>query len=545
MAFNTNEQQLIRWGVQNGKSKDEITQALVMMRAGVQPQPPQQPQPNSTGKDLAIGFAKGAGSSLKLAQDVVAGGVGALVNPIAAPVINKGLTTVKDSFQDAVGLTDENLKADNTTQLIGKWLEIGAEIATPLAAGRVASLGLSAARKSGDVLADTTKGALSKGKSWLVSDAPLSVENVLKETPTQRFDQYVDIAKKAGENNKNITPLEFAGKRAQEALDQLNRKASTIGENKSAIINGAAGRTPVGNIVVKYRQQLQNAIARKTTVEGDQRVYKDVLSEAQKLGDNPTAADVDRFIDFVQDRIYTARRDLTVPVTDDIQNTLRPITGQLNEALKTKLPDSYRTLNQQYSDLVEIRNELNTKLGLEGEKGGALMKRVFSPSDANTKELFADVLDVTGIDLVDEATLARYVMDTLGDARQKSMLEQLKLLNDAGSPSGIMQFVDKARQLIDTPQARLEKARKLTKPDASSAFGAAASFQPDENGNVNISPEDAAIGAAGAFLGVKGLKATELKTKRAELMQKVAATSNKVLKAQYMKAVRAIDELLR
>jgi hypothetical protein len=101
--------------------------------------------------------------------------------------------------------------------------------------------------------------------------------------------------------------------------------------------------------------------------------------------------------------------------------------GKLNDALKSQLPKSYRDLNERYADLVGTRNELNLKLGAESEKGGALMKRVFSPSDANTKKLFAKVHEVTGIDLVHEATLAKYVMELLGDARQKSLLEQLNL----------------------------------------------------------------------------------------------------------------------
>ena len=541
MAFNEKEQEIIRFGIKSGKSPEEIKEAIVNMRVGYTPptEEPSQPATRSTAQDLGIGAAKGLGSTLKLAQDVAVQAPKALLgNTIGTPV-TKALKAAKDKFQSTVGLTDENLQSDNPAQMVGKGIEIGAEILTPLVAGRVASLGLSTGKKVGEALADTTKGTISQGKSWLISDAPLSVENVLKETSTKQFDEYVAIAQKATENNKNITPLEFAGKRAQAALDQIDRKTTAIGQNKSAIINSSAGRIPVGNIVVKYRQQLQNSLANKTAVEGDQKVYRDVLSEAQRLGDNPSAADVDRFIDFVQDRIYTAKRDLSVPVTDDVQSTLRPITGQLNEALKTKLPDSYRTLNQQYSDLIEIRNELNTKLGIEGEKGGALMKRVFSPSDANTKELFADVLDVTGVDLVNEATLARYAMDTLGDARQKNMLEQLKLVNDAASPSGVMALVEKARQLIDTPTARLNKARKLTKPqDANAAFGAATGITPNEEGEID--PQQAIVGA---MLGIFGKGATKAQFNEALEALKKSKAGKSLQSGRW--ADKAIEELKR
>lgn len=308
-----------------------------------------------------------------------------------------------------------------------------------------------------------TKNALSKAKSWAQPEMKASVETVLRETPVERFDDYVATAKKATLNNKNATPLEAAGTRAQDALDQIQRKLDTIGKDKSAVLQSSAGRTPVGSIVVKFRQQLQNALKNKTSVDGDAKVFRDVMSEAEKLGSNPTAMQVDRFVDFVQDRIYTAKRDLTVPVTGDIEATLRPLTGQLNSALKAKLPPAYTNLNQRYADMVGIRNELNLKLGAEGEKGGALLKRVFSPSDANTKRLFAQVLDETGIDLVNEATLARYIMDILGDARQKSMLEQLNLQATQPTAGSLTaRLIDYLVEKANSPEELIRRAREMT-----------------------------------------------------------------------------------
>jgi hypothetical protein len=307
-------------------------------------------------------------------------------------------------------------------------------------------------------------GALpSKAKAWVQQPLKANVETVLKETPVKQFDTYVATARKAALNNKNKTPLEAVGGRAQEALDQLQRKLSTIGTNKSAVMQSAAGRTPVGNIVVRFRQKLQSAVDKRTSVEGNKRVYQDVLSKAEALGNNPTARQVDQFIDYVQERIYTGKRDLTVPVTEEIEQILRPLTGELNTGLKAKLPSSYSTLNKQYSDLVGIRNELNLKLGVEGEKGGALMKRVFSPSDANTKKLFSDVLDTTGIDLVNESTLARYLMDILGDARQKSMLEQLNLRTTSPTAGGITdRLIDYLVEKANSPEDLIRRARELT-----------------------------------------------------------------------------------
>lgn len=296
---------------------------------------------------------------------------------------------------------------------------------------------------------------------------PLSkpVETVLRGTSSKKFDEYVKIAQEATTSFKNQTPLEYAGKQAQQALDTIQRKLSSIGSQKSSVINQASvGNKPVGDIVTKFRQSLNNYIGGKTTVEGDTKLIRDIMEEAKNLGSNPKAKDVDKFIDFVQDRIYTGKGNLTIPVTNETTASIRRLVGELNSELKNKLPKSYSNLNDQYSSLVELRNELNLKLGVGGEKGGSLMKRVFSPSDAGTKELFESVKEITGIDLVDEATLARFVMESVGDARQANLLEQLQLPNL--STRGLADFLlEKATAKFNTPEDILKRARELTIQD--------------------------------------------------------------------------------
>lgn len=291
---------------------------------------------------------------------------------------------------------------------------------------------------------------------------PKPVENVLRETKAADFDKIVEIAKKRNESYKNKSPLEAVGDRAVAALDQIERKRKGLASDKNTVMSQASvGRKPVGNIAVKFRQELNNYLSGKTTVEGDSKLVKKINSEAEKLGANPTAKDVDKFIDFAQEQLYTAGQDLTVPVTDATTAALRRMIGRLNTNLKNQLPESYSNINARMSKLYDIRDELNLKLGKDGEKGGALMKRIFSPSDNRTKELFADVLDETGIDLINEATIARYVMDAMGSAEQKSMLDQLNL--PKMSPGGVSGFVsDKMNAIVNSPEEILRRAREMT-----------------------------------------------------------------------------------
>lgn len=446
--------------------------------------------PQTEGKPLLRGLGV-LGQGAALVADVGIGAVAEALEPGVKEGIKKGFGAVATSplgervredygaFKEA--RPDAALAVESVGNLAGV-LPIGLA-AKPAVAG--VSRGIKTALEGGDAatragaqgikagaqaVAPAVKSvvqapgkALSATRSWFQQPTKASVETVLRETPVLKFDEYVKIARDATKSNKAFTPLEHAGVKAQEALNQMQRKLNTVGKNKSAVLESSVGRKPVGNIVVKFRQDLNNALKRKTSVEGDKRIYRDIEAEAARLGDNPSAREVDKFVDFVQSRIYTGKRDLSLPVTDDVEKILRPITGKLNAELKKQLPSSYSTLNDQYAKMVRIVNELNQKLGLEGEKGGALMKRVFSPSDANTKQLFAEVLDETGIDLVNEATLARYVMDVLGDARQKSMLEQLNLsVTKPTAGTLTTRFLDYVVDRFNTPEALIRRAREMT-----------------------------------------------------------------------------------
>lgn len=301
----------------------------------------------------------------------------------------------------------------------------------------------------------------------LVNPIAKNVETVLKETPKPKLDEYVNVARKATENSKNITPLEVVGKKAGTALDTIQTKLDQVGKAKQAILDDlttGVGNKKVGPLMIRFRQGLRTALEDETLVAGDKNMVNDIIEESKKLGDNPTAKKVDKFVDYIQSRVYTGSRDLSVPVTDKITSVIRKQTGILNKGLKNQLPESYSTLNSRYADLVGTRDELNLKLGKEGERAGALMKRVFSPSDANTKELFAKVLEETGVDLVNEAVLAKYVMETLGDARQASLLEQAlgrgqSMMTKNGIISDLLQ---KAKGVIQNPEANIRKARRMT-----------------------------------------------------------------------------------
>ena len=431
--------------------------------------------------DFSVGVIKGAlEGPIETAKFLQKGGQAILAGLDPTKSLEEIKTTT--GFESLKGKIAEEisgqLEAKNVPEKVGKVAEFVAELIWPGSKAEEVQAVLKKGRELFGVVGKSVETELGKGKEVIktfgqkasklsekvfAESIPKPVENVLKETPVAQFDKYAEVGRKAGESYKNPTALEKVGERGAEALDTIQRKLSNIGSQKSKVLDQAAvGRKPVGNIVVKFRQNLNNFLKGKTAIEGDTKLVNDILSEAQKLGDNPRASDVDKFIDFIQDKVYSGQRDLSIVITDDTTGALRKFTGQLNDAFKSQLPESYKNLNNQFTELIGTRNELNLKLGKEGEKGGALMKRVFSPSDANTKKLFADVLKYTGIDLVNEATLARFVMEATGDARQASLLEKLDLPGNI-SKRGLLDYLfKKLGAKYNTPEAILERARELT-----------------------------------------------------------------------------------
>lgn len=527
MAFNQKEQEIINWGLQNGKSKDEVVKALRNFRVGITPQATQPAPEESEEKGLIDrigGRISGAGAKVAdivsgegefAGQSPVVGGfkaaatalntipqVGYEVLPKFAreglskvgEVVGKGFSAVTDKLSEtklfkelgeleAQGFltretAPEYFKVKDTLDIASSAGQIAGDVLLADQTAKIAQAGVSKAselsskaiqeartvyQKARSGATDLAGKAVEKAKGLAIKDAPKSVETVLKETPTDQFDKALEVAKKSIESNKNPSGFEVVGNRAGEALDQIQRKLSEIGKNKSTVLNSVAGRKPVGDIVLKYRQGLENFAKSKTLVGGDAKLVNDVLKEATKLGNNPNALAVDKFIDFVQDRIYTGSRNLTIPTTDAVTGSLQKLTGQLNSNLKAQLPVSYKNVNQRYSDLVKTRNELNLKLGAEGERAGALVKRIFSPSDANTKKLFSRVKEITGIDLVNEATLAKYLGEVLGDARQASLLEQLKLNITTPTAGGVInRAIDYGIKKLNTPEAQIMRARGAT-----------------------------------------------------------------------------------
>lgn len=296
---------------------------------------------------------------------------------------------------------------------------------------------------------------------------------------TERADFYLAKARRASKDASQATPLELVGKKAEEATLALDKKLARYGELKQKALASAANKQVSGidNLKVKLLDLMDKRLgiyidAKHKIVESpgkvsrialdpsDQNLMSKVYTILDNLDDVDSLARVDATVDAIQNLLYKRSQNALVPINSNTEGILKQITGELNGLVKKQAGEDYIRANQKYANIIELRDTLSKALGSEGKKGGALMKRVFSPADAGTKKMFQRIHDITGINLTDEAVLAKFAMEAVGDARQKSLLEEVGLMRGVVSGGGAYQTLQHAFETVLKKTATKESVGK-------------------------------------------------------------------------------------
>jgi len=475
-------------GSQQGYSFKEAGQDFMQMGEGIigaaketfkkQQQAFSSDQPLASKLTQAIGI--GAGGASKVFGEAVIGGGKMLLPQSSEESIKSGVQSAvapivqSQPVQNLISKyesLDENTKRDVDSLLgIGSFV---ADIAGLGIAGKGAKAIGEVAEQGGKQVFKTSVEVASKlkqigsAKTVKIADSiipiPETVKTTLKRTTPEQFSKYIDEAKNAVIDQKALTPLESAGQKATESLQTIQNKLNSIGSQKASILEKAkTGLQPMGNIALKARQSLNQQLGKLTLDAPDTSLMKDISGKLKSLGSNPSVKKVDEFIDYAQEQLFKGTDGLTVSIGSRTEAVLKNVIKQMNDNVKKVAGKSYSNLNKQYSDIIDIRNKLNKALGTDANKGGSLMKRVFSPTDGGTKKLFEEVKKLTGVDLTDEAVLAKFAMELYGDVRQKSLLEGLGLPTTSGLVDKLLQVSGDITGLDDfITNLKLKRATKI------------------------------------------------------------------------------------
>ena len=297
------------------------------------------------------------------------------------------------------------------------------------------------------------KGAVNDARFQL-SDIDPQVETILKRSNYDEVNTYFQQARNAKIDPSKSTPLEIAGTKAESAHDAINTARIKAIEGKKAILAEVADQRVPGNTINETMsasiQRMGDKFGVKVGADGtvspikgrtstldakDAKLISEYYAKLNAMGISPTVKQIDDFVDWAQSQLYKQEKTLSKldVASDPVIRELQKTTGDLNGKLKGVVGNGYGEVNSRISDLITLQDELSRALGADARKGGGLMKTLFSPTGGNTRSIFKQIEQETGIDLFKEATLAKYAMESVDDVRQASLLKQLDVVTETAA----------------------------------------------------------------------------------------------------------------
>lgn len=321
---------------------------------------------------------------------------------------------------------------------------------------------------------------------YALSDVDPQVETILQRSNFDEVNKYFQQARNAKADPAKNTPLELAGTKAEEAFDAISEARRLAVQGKKSILDSVATQRVTGNTLndvmssgiqrmkerfganISSRGEISQAEGRTLQLDAaDQKVISDFFTRFNSLGVAPTLKQVDDFVDYAQSILYKQSKTMSKyeVASEPVVRELQEITGDLNTRLKDQVGGGYGEVNARIARLIELQDELSRSLGADARKGGGLMKRLFSPTGGDVRRIFEEIRQETGIDLVKEATLAKFAMEGVGDVRQQSLLKQLDVLSqdavtfDLTKPMSIIKFI-RERADLDAQELANEIIRR-------------------------------------------------------------------------------------
>lgn len=317
-----------------------------------------------------------------------------------------------------------------------------------------------------------------KAVDLVSADPDKKVATILQRTTPEEVSTFTKMAEKAASDGEAPTPLEATGEKLADTTKILKSKLDEIGKAKSAIIE------PLREGLGAFKEETKPLILGLTKLKnsfseidkGRKTVVQAIINDAKTVS---TKLDADKFIDKVQDAIYSGNADQTIVQGSSLDKQLRGIVGEYNTKLKASLPKEYGQLNAQYSDLISHLNIINRSLGdvVDGVplRGASLIKQYFSPSGTKAKEIFDYIKKETSgeVDLAKDATLSKFAMELYDDPRARSLLQGISEIPTTvgGVVKKVVEKVGGDKLTNAMRKSTIRKATKSAKGKATPAKG--------------------------------------------------------------------------
>ena len=264
------------------------------------------------------------------------------------------------------------------------------------------------------------------------------IKNRISGKP-EKLQEYFDVS--YARNNLDIlpTPLEHAVTYVNDAVSQmetiLNETGSAIGKFRQKAADMRVPFQKVQKVEDTFETQLNKlnleivdgtimqkaGTVRRVSGTNDVKVLQELYDDMRVVKQAPN---LERLIDLrmaFDGKINFGRS--AREVSDSVDPLSRTIRKEIADVAAEVVGKTEAARLKQYSEFMDTFNELRSYT--DRRAGGEfLLKRVLSERGGEPRILMQTIKDYTGIDLMDEATMASVATDLIGNARQKGLFRQ-------------------------------------------------------------------------------------------------------------------------
>lgn len=372
--MNETEKQILVEAKTAGLSLDTALEALKRYRLGVKNEVPAAAYKDTTVKDITTGFAKGIGDTargLQMTGNVVAG---ALMPGVSIDELNRD--TEQANFE-LTGLTDEDLKAKNAAEMVGKGAQFAASVFLPGGAPAKAAAG--AASKATSLAG---KGIKAAGQS-----IPSIADNLVYEAATPKITQKIATqAAKSGKVSSNsalkagelilsprqtevsnaVKPILTGTKDPIEAISKLSQKISELDARATQLatdVNPIFNMNQLKAFVSKVKDENSLVFASDPQAEKVYDAVIDALITEVKQGNTKALFEARKSFD----KLPAVQKLLSSsPLGENLRRqAVLDVRRAANDYLQELLPegDEFRAILKEESLLFDAINNLATKYG--------------------------------------------------------------------------------------------------------------------------------------------------------------------------------------
>lgn len=431
---------------------------------------------------LVSGAAQGAGDALSdgdsvgqaLTEGAIGGVIGAATGGVAGGVLGKASSLFGKKTNIPINSVDDLVnKADDLLYNIP-------ETSSPIKGN------LNLKPKNNNVFKDSLGGSEILRKKAETAAPTVSLREKwagirpdIKKQIQGKQDQlktYFNIAHARNQDANLPTPLEFAKRRAESARDQatniLNDTGTELGkfrakiktyqvplEKVQKVVNSFDNELDKLNLQVKNRELSRIPGRVKKVSDSEVKLLQDFRENLNVIRQTPTVDSIiqnriaaDNNINFAK----SAREASSAidPISRKIRNELAGINREAVGRLESKTLEDYSNLSE---FVEELNGYINRRAG-----GEFLLKRVLSERGAETRSLINTLKKYTGVDLLDDATMAQVATDLIGNVDQKGLFR--KEITKAGLDAEALLRGDKigaAKALLDYGISKIAEPEKM------------------------------------------------------------------------------------